>query len=269
LPCHNPPLSESRHVLGSDPRIRCGNSPPFDREFPGEDPNLSIFDQDSAFPAVNNFERNLTETVKKDVLSRYDAGIAYMDSEIGHFPPELRNGGLYDNSLIIVMSDQGNAFGEHHLVWHAVAQVYEELVHVPLLVKYPGQRQGRQATALVGEVDLTPTVLDVTAITGPPGVQGRSMRQEPSDETAPVFAEAQVIPLPLRKHPRFRGIRRAIFWGSSKYINWTGGLGEFYDLSVDPSESRNSVQDPRAAPLPDRLKQWIAGIPARTGIPIV
>jgi arylsulfatase A-like enzyme len=69
--------------------------------------------------------------------SQYDGGIAYLDACLGDLFKQLMKLGLYDNTMLIVTSDHGPSFGEKMLVGHGTS-VYQEQVHIPLIIKYPG-----------------------------------------------------------------------------------------------------------------------------------
>jgi arylsulfatase A-like enzyme len=235
---------------------------PFNTRFPGRDPHFNTADMWEMTWAVLGGKRHVSDAERAHLVSQYDGGIAYEDEEIGKLLARLRDLGLYENTLIIVTGDHGEAFGEHGLMQHAVGSVYQDLVRVPLLIKYPNQHEGRQSDALVSQVDLMPTVLDVAGVAIPAGVQGRSLRL-PRNDADVVYSEAFPPPSATVLNPRFRGFRRAMFAGSWKLITWTQGPSEFYDLAADPGETRNLYRsdDPRAAALVDRLKEWAAPAP--------
>src|ERR1700674_424781 len=240
--------------------------PPFNTLFPGRDPHFRPFSQHMALAsAVNIGRRHINPAEKRHLVSQYDGGIAYIDYEVGELLARLRELGLYENTLIIVTSDHGEGFGEHDLMVHSVDSVYQDLVHVPLLIKYPGQHAGHRSDALVSQVDLMPTVLDVAGISLPSGVQGRTLRSPRIDSSDRVYSEATAMPIPFLppENRRFRGVRRAILAGQWKLITWTAGPPELYDLAADPDETRNQYQagDPRAVALAEQLSDWAAAAP--------
>lgn len=241
---------------------------PFNAKFPGRDPHFKVADYGNLV-AVNNGRRHVTASERAHLVSQYDGGIAYMDSEIGKLVARLRELGLYENTLIIITSDHGEAFGERDLMEHAVGSVYQDQVHVPLLIKYPGQHAAQLSDVLVSHVDLLPTVLDLAGISLPSGVQGRSLRLPRTDDSDPVYSRATANPYLLALNRRFRGVRQAMFVGSWKVITWTDGPPELYDLATDPNETRNlyRTDDPRDAALAERLLAWAASAPRQFGRP--
>ena len=244
---------------------------PFDSRFPGKDRHFTAWtDYENVRRAVLRSRHNLSEPEKRHFVSQYDGGIAYMDLEIAKLLDELRARRLYDNTLIIITSDHGEAFGEHNLMEHATGFLYQDQVHVPLFIKYPGQHEAQESNALASEVDLMPTVLDVATIPSPQ-LQGRTLRS-PRSDSEPVYAEDRNSLPFLAAYPRFRGVRRTIFSGYWKLVTWTAGAPELYDLSTDPAEEHNLYRpdEPHAIALLDRMNAWTATIPpepAGPGVP--
>jgi arylsulfatase len=117
---------------------------------------------------VNREQIKLADKDLQYVVALYDNGIAYMDSCIGEFIRALKDMGMYDNSLIIITADHGEEFQEHGYMLHENPFFYEEIIHVPFLVKLPrGMREaasGRRIHALVELIDIMPSVLECAKI---------------------------------------------------------------------------------------------------------
>jgi arylsulfatase A-like enzyme len=213
--------------------------------------------------SVDTGKRRMTSAERSQIVAQYDTGIAYEDQEIGKVLTRLRELGLYENTMIIITGDHGDLFGEHGLVGHALGSVYQGLVHVPLLIKYPKQREARRSDDLVSHVDLMPTVLDLTGLAPPTGLQGKTLLLPRTGESE-IYSEA-VSPVSSMSisNPHLRGFRRSIFVGSQKLITWTEGPPELYDLATDPDETHNQYRngDPRAVALSNRLAAWLAKSP--------
>jgi len=236
---------------------------PFRDLFPGRDPAFQPAGRHQDLTnMVNAGKGHLTESEKRHLISQYDGGIAYIDSEIARLFARLREMNLYENTLIVITSDHGEAFDEHNLMQHAVRSVYEEHVHVPMLVKLPGQQQPRQSAVPVSHVDIMPTVLGVAGYPTPGQLQGRRLDTPEQSERGPVFSEAWALG-DVQANPKLRGVRRAVFDGSSKLIAGSAGPVEFYDLENDPGETVNRYDpaNPAVAALAARITTWMAGIP--------
>jgi arylsulfatase len=108
--------------------------------------------------------RNVTDAWR--IVDLYDAEIAFTDEVLGVFFDQLREMDLYDSSLIVVTADHGEAFYEHGH-WEHTATLFQEIVRVPLIVKWPGNSpRGRVATP-VSQADIFATFLDASGIASP------------------------------------------------------------------------------------------------------
>ncbi len=107
---------------------------------------------------VNEGQRPLSSALRKRLVQLYDAQIAETDAAVGVFLDRLREAGRYDDALLIVVADHGEALGEAGHFMHERLQ--EETLHVPLIVKWPrGWRAGERRAFLTETTDLAPTLL--------------------------------------------------------------------------------------------------------------
>jgi hypothetical protein len=104
--------------------------------YPGRDHRMNARHYPTMERRVLSGKRPISDMERRHLISQYDGGIAYMDSCLGTFLDQLKQRGLYDNTLLIITSDHGEAFGERDIIGHGLA-VYQDEVHVPLIVKYP------------------------------------------------------------------------------------------------------------------------------------
>jgi arylsulfatase A-like enzyme len=104
--------------------------------------------------------------------TRYDEGLAHIDAEFGRLIEQLRANGLLDNSTIIVTSDHGQLF-ERGIEGHSNPLLYEPLLHVPLLIRTPGQNQRQDIHNLTSSIDLLPTLLHLSGLPVPTWVEGQ------------------------------------------------------------------------------------------------
>ena len=120
------------------------------------------------------------------IKARYDAEIAYVDAEIGRLFAELEDMDLFDDALIIITSDHGEQFDEHGL-WRHSNSLYQALLHVPLLIKYPRQRQGVVVDDWVATVDIVPTIMHEVGGSCD-GCDGRPLQDLVRGGERPIFA---------------------------------------------------------------------------------
>ena len=173
---------------------------------------------------------------------RYLSEIARADAEIGRVMEALRERGELDRTVIVVNSDHGEAFG-HHGTWYHGSTLYEEQLHVPLIVRAP-QVGPRVITNLVENVDIMPTVLDLLDIDHELPLQGSSliplMLGGDGDEDAPEQVQLAELPGTIAELSSTSANRDAFRHEQYKFIwNPTDGIAELYDMAVDPGELLN------------------------------
>ncbi|HZQ95717.1 MAG TPA: sulfatase-like hydrolase/transferase [Candidatus Sulfotelmatobacter sp.] len=166
----------------------------------------------------------------------YDGEIAYMDACLGKFFGALKSAGLYNSSAIAIVADHGEAFGEHGEQSHGFF-LYDETLHVPLLLKMPGNRRGNAPVSRrVGLVDVAPTLLQVAGFQAPPAMQGVSLLAEEK-------SQAQSGDLPIYSETNYP--QRAFGWSwlrswrAGKYLYVDAPRRELYDEASDPKALHN------------------------------
>lgn len=180
-----------------------------------------------------------------------------VDEAFGRIEDTLEGLGLTDNTLLIFTSDNGYHWGEHW--WDTKFTGYEESIRVPLVMSYPVfAPEPATRTELVLNIDLAPTIADLTATSAPAAVDGQSVA---SLLTAPgavrqdflIQAWGAIIVRP------FEGVRDVRF----KYIKTdaAGGITEeLYDLDTDPFELVNLATEPPWAATLDQLRQRLVAL---------
>ncbi len=109
------------------------------------------------------------------IVALYDGGISYADSFLGELRRLLEAKGLWDRTLLVVLSDHGEEFWEHSSALHSHT-LYQELLHVPLVLRIPGGRFGGQRRPEpVQLIDVAPTILDLLNVPAPAGFRGKSL----------------------------------------------------------------------------------------------
>jgi len=166
----------------------------------------------------------------------YDGEIAYVDSVVGKLLSQLRVLGLYDDALIAVMADHGEALGEHGETTHGIF-LYDETIRVPLLFKLPRERSaGTRIDSRAGLVDVLPTILQAAGIDVPQEVQGESllsMLWKPAEShDRPAYAESD-YPHRTFGWSSLRSLR------TGKYLFVEAPRRELYDQSADPKAEHN------------------------------
>lgn len=175
--------------------------------------------------------------------NHYDGEIAYADSVVGDLIADLKRLGIYDDALIILLSDHGEGLSEHGEEEHGLF-LYREALQVPLIVKLPQQRKkGATIGVPVQLVDVFPTILDRTATPMP--ASGHRTGQSlltflDGGAVRPVYSETF--------YPRFHfgwSDLHSLIDGNDHYIR--APQPELYDLAADPGEKRNMIEENRRA----------------------
>jgi len=188
----------------------------FRRRFGPPRPPFSLRRYAALESEVLSGTRHVTPDERRELEADYDAGIAYIDHNLRYLFDELRQLDLFDNSLILVTADHGEMFGESDIVGHC-AGLFPELVHVPLLVKYPGQRHAATVEHAVSGADILPTVLAAVGLKPASRLDGHSLLEDPaSGERVAISESFELDPL-VAQNPRFVGDERAAFVGPLVY----------------------------------------------------
>ncbi len=119
----------------------------------------------------------------------YDAELAQNDAALGELIGYLRKSGRYDDSCIVFVSDHGEEFWEHGVNGHGW-DLFEEVLHVPLVLKLPGSsRRGDRVPVPVQQIDLLPTLLHIAGLRVPENLRGRDLFAGGPDPDRPIFSE--------------------------------------------------------------------------------
>lgn len=162
-------------------------------------------------------------------VSLYDGEIAFTDYYLGQFFNKLKELGLDKTTIVVILSDHGEEFGERgRWAAHGGNSLYNELVKIPLVIKAPNMKNG-VLKKNISIIDIAPTILDLLGIKKPVEFDGVSIR------------ETIEIPLYLELNSK-----EAIIYDNWKLIadDKTKTL-ELYNLSRDPFESNNILDQNR------------------------
>lgn len=175
----------------------------------------------------------------KNQRNLYDSLIAQVDDEFGKLVKRLEENRMLDNSYLILTSDHGELF-ERGFWGHGNVFMYEGALHIPLIIRAPGQTQRKDIFAPTSNIDILPTLLSIAGKTGTAETTGKILpgfSDEPADESRPlisVHARDNSIFMPLKKMAvSMRKREHKII----AYIGYTPEpLYELYDLENDPHE---------------------------------
>lgn len=176
----------------------------------------------------------------------YESNVDYLDAFLGRLLTRLEASGVYDRSVIALASDHGEEFQEHGSWWHGTS-LYEEQIHVPLLIKRAGEVDVRgHVDAATGVVDVAPTLVAAAGLSVPESFHGRDLFQ-PHDESA-WYAEETL------EGNELAALRVGPWKLITANVGNPRGLAEteLYNLASDPAE-----RDNRADAEPDRVSSML------------
>ncbi|MGH2561547.1 MAG: sulfatase family protein [Thermomicrobiales bacterium] len=176
----------------------------------------------------------------------YYAMIEQVDEQFGRILDALDRTGQRENTVIIFMSDHGEALGDHGLA-HKGCRFFDGLTRVPLIWSWPGHfAAGLRSDALVGLLDVAPTLLELAGLPIPDRMQGRSLLPILTGQAPPEhhrdFVRCEYYDAIDEPRHSFATMYRDRRWKLVVYHDL--GLGELYDMEQDPDEFVSLWDDP-------------------------
>jgi arylsulfatase A-like enzyme len=209
----------------------------------------------------------LPDSIVKDRLRMLSA----VDRSIGKLLETLEAKGVLDQTIFIVSSDQGFFYGEFGLAQER-RLAYEPSIRIPFIVRYPElARAGSRPNALLSNVDVAPTLLELIGVPAPTNLDGRSMVKAFKSPSSKIRNEFLIEYYTDKEFPRLQNMGyQAIRTDRYKFIRYSSlsGMDELYDLKRDPHELNNLL--PNRAPtklqndLRRRLNRLVKGSDARS-----
>lgn len=181
----------------------------------------------------------------------YDACLLELDDMFAQLMASLDKRGALDNTIVILTADHGEQLGEHHMLDHQYS-LYNVLLQVPLIIHYPPAFEPGRDDRPVMNFDLFPTLLRLAGVARPArSTQALDLRDVPQERARlseyplatdkPVKDVAAAYP-GFDTAPWLRSIR-AVTAGHSKFLCFSDGSRELYDLAADPAEMHNLLLD--------------------------
>ena len=245
----------------------------FDRDYPG--PFTVYADIDSSLVTRGEviFENSLSKRDRQHMQRRYLAEINYMDGHVRRLIELMRNRGMLDNTIVLIVADHGESMGEHDYYYAHGETLHEGTVRVPAILHWPNGIDPGEYDGLTSLVDLMPTILDLMGLDGDAlDMDGVSLADAISDGSEPrkvAFLESD-YQLIHPENPDFhigedgatpRSKWRGVVAGDHKLLRIPtegGERYELYNLVSDPGEQVNlaEAQPALLAELKPLLDEW-------------
>ncbi len=193
------------------------------------------------------------------IRSKYDEEIMYLDHQLGALFNHLKKCGIYDSSLIVVTSDHGEHFGEHGCYGH-MTPMYQQTLHVPLLIKVPFSKKTGKVVARVTLSDVFATIVSLCSLPITHEISGTFFGKKKGTIVSEFYSYE------FGKH-------RAVYDGHYKYMTYGKKRGleymkmryghkqdpELYNIKDDPAEQENIAgSSPVAQEMERLLQEWEA-----------
>jgi len=209
-----------------DPRFRARFADPMTR---------SIFDRDSwkgLRDRINDGTIRLSQQDRSRLDDLHDAGIAQIDQALGELLTVLREGGVLDDTVVLLTSDHGEELMDHGRVGHG-GTLYREVIEIPLIIRLPGGARKGEVAEAARLIDVFPTLAGLAGIEVPPGLEGRNL-----------FAEVSTDPLIVAETRHKSTYRVSLQEGNWKYIR-TYKARRTETHAPSPSSRARGSKEPR------------------------
>jgi arylsulfatase A-like enzyme/tetratricopeptide (TPR) repeat protein len=164
----------------------------------------------------------------------YDGEVAATDAVVGEFLGQLKRAGIYERAIVLLVSDHGEGLGDHGEQEHGIL-LYREVLHVPLLLKLPGSRDGGTSVAEpVGLIDVVPTLASLLELRAP-ALKGVSLLDRVRAGRGGIYSETY--------YPRIHfgwSHLRSLLTARHHYID--GPTPELYDVARDARETTDTFR---------------------------
>ena len=221
-------------------------------------------------PSVHRFFRDsITQsgTVTPDewrtCIARYYAFVTLIDEQFGRLIDLLDELEVAQDTIVLFVSDHGDLIGAHQL-WDKGPMLYEEQIHIPLVVRWPGVvPAGQSCDQMISLIDLMPTLVEMAGLSLPQPVDGHSI--------GPFLKGEEIVDWPDDVYIQYSGEGislysiRAVRSRRYKYVYYPFDLDELYDAEADPWEMHNLAQEPEAAPILAEMRARMARWMERVG----
>jgi iduronate 2-sulfatase len=229
-------------------------APFFDRYPPGriaapQEPPLRNI---PALALLTELSGNPAPRSRAEAMAAYYACVSFMDAQVGVLLDTLDRLQLWDDTIVVLLSDHGYHLGDHDGLW-AKLTVFEQAARVPLLIAAPGHGRGRACAGIVELVDLYPTLAEMCGLKAPARLEGQSLvpllrrSDAPSERAAFIMVQ------------RDGAVGKSVRTQRWRYTEWDEGKKgvELYDHERDPGEYDNVARDPQHAGAIAGLKQLL------------
>jgi arylsulfatase A-like enzyme len=231
-----------------------------------------------SYPDIPPLGESVSKEKARELIHGYYASVSYVDALVGELLGALERLGLAENTIILIFGDHGYHLGDHGM-WCKHTN-FEQATRSALLLRYPGNPEGRRVGPPVELLDIYPTLVDLAGFETPGNLEGSSL--------VPIVenADADWKPMAMSQYPRHigdnpRGMGYSLRTERYRYTEWVVNPAwpdgrqfhpwpgnevvqrELYDYEKDPHETRNLIQDETYAEVRKELAELMRSRPVQ------
>ena len=191
------------------------------------------------------------------MMRGYYRMLTELDEVVGRIVAELKNEGVYDNTMIVFTGDNGYFHSDHQLAdkWYP----YEESLKVPLIIydpRLPDELRGKEIKEYALNIDIAPTLLSAAAIAVPDSMQGTDLSKLYLGKTAKKWRQDYYYEHPIITNKKRIPSSEALVTHTEKYILWLDyNVEEYFNLKTDPRETKNGISNPENQKKIEQMKK--------------
>ena len=238
--------------------------PPFDRRFSKRSPRFWL---------LEGWKRGYPPDQVQEFQDAYDSSIAYLDHQVGALLDTLKDRGVLEHTIVILVSDHGEHLGDHGGIFSHANSLYLPLLHVPLVISYPSRvPAGVHIAKPVTTQNLAATVLDLVGASSNAALPGqslpgqllpgqslaglwRSAAESATTADSAILSELTFNTFAHKLDPIQKGPMQSVVRGTMHYIRNGDRSEEVYDLAVDPGEVHDLSKGEQGARLLPALRR--------------
>jgi len=249
-----------------DPHLNYDPPEPYAKLFGGDSPIPDAGRYERLRPYIQGLQREprrIPAAELEQVVALYDGEVRYADDQLGRLLAALASREQADRTVVLVTSDHGEELDDHGSMEGHQWTLYDEVLHVPLILRTPDGPRGRTVDALVEILDIAPTLLALAGIDPPPDFRGRSLLpwladREPGSKDRLVYSQIERF----NSRSAVRGDCYKLIHTRARGKSASGTPNperfELYDLRSDPGERENlyAARPELVASLRAALAHW-------------
>ncbi len=205
-------------------------------------PAFPADDFDDMPPQAIGARMKFPEQDIKELRRGYFGAVSFMDQQFGRLMAGLDRLKLRENTIVVFVSDHGYLIGEHEM--HKKSKLWEEAIHVPLMISVPGSTGDARCHQFVELIDLYPTLTELAGLPAESGAQGLSMVSLLKDPASERPEKTNAL-IQVSNGFGLRSGKWAYMWYPAKKKDPEAAM--LYDMEKDPKQFTNLVEDPNYA----------------------